>query len=281
MKKFTKITVLLAVFSMLVSGAVMAWEWPWNKKDENKISTQGSTTVLPIVQKAAEVFMNANPDIEVSVRGGGSGVGIAAIMDGTVDIGMASRDIKEKEILSAKKKGVNVVGTVIARDGMAVVVHPSNPIKAITVAQLKKIYSGEVKNWKELGGKDDAIVCMSRDSSSGTFAVFNGIVLGKEKLRTDAVMTVSNREVAENVKNTSGAIGYVGLAFVSDALKVLPLNGVMPSDSSVGSGTYKLARGLNLYTDGEPSGLAGKFVDFIMSSQGQKIVKEVGYTAVK
>jgi len=281
MKKFTKIAVLLAVFSLLVSGAVMAWDWPWNKKQENRVSTQGSTTVLPIVQKAAENFMKANPDIEVSVRGGGSGVGIAAIMDSTVDIGMSSRRIKNSEILNARKKGVSVFETSIAKDGMAIVVHPANPINSISIDQVQKIFTGEIKNWSSLGGSDDTIVAMSRDTSSGTYEVFNELVLRGTKLRTDAIMSVSNREVAENVKNTKGAIGYVGLAFLSDDLKVLTVEGIRPNDDTVGSGAYKLARDLYLYTNGEPSGLAKRFVDFILSSEGQKFVKEVGYTPIK
>jgi len=280
MKRFMKIVLAAVLVSSLALGA-FAWDWPWNKKDGNRLSIQGSTTVLPIAQKAAEDFMKDNPGLEVTVRGGGSGVGIAGIIDGSVDIGDASRAIKAKEVMTAKKKGVNPVGKIVAKDGIAVVVNPSNPISGITIDQLQAIYSGEIKKWSELGGAAEPIVVVSRDSSSGTFEVFNELVLKGSKLRDDSIMTVSNREVAETVKNTKGAIGYIGLAFLSSSVKDLKVEGVKPSNATVVSGAYKLARPLFMYTNGEPSGLAKQFIDYVMSPEGQKIVEETGYVPVK
>jgi phosphate transport system substrate-binding protein len=278
--KMKKLIVVLAAV-LLVAGSAMAWDWPWAGKNANKISIEGSTTVLPIAQKAAEDFMKMHRDIDVSVRGGGSGVGITSLMAGTCDIGDASRAIKTKEIVAAKQKGVNPVGNEIAKDGMAIIVNSSNPVKNLTINQLQDIYSGKIKKWSQLGGPDSVIVCVSRDSSSGTYEVFNELVLRGKKLRDDAIMTVSNREVAENVKNTPGAIGYVGLAFLSPELNTVMVEKIEATEANVVNGTYKLARPLYMYTSGEPAGLVKEFIDFIMSAEGQKIVKEVGYVPVK
>lgn len=280
MKKFFKMAVVLSVMA-LAAGSAFAWDWPWAKKSENKISLTGSTTVLPIAQKAAEEFMKANPSVEVSVKGGGSGVGIAAIIDGSADIGNASRAIKAKEIINAKSKGVNAFGTEVAKDGIAMVVHKSNPVDAITINQLRDIFSGKITKWSQLGIGSGKIVAVSRDTTSGTYEVFSELVLRGAKLRDDSIMTVSNREVAENVKNTEGAIGYLGLAFLSDEMKVLKVEGVMATEANVINGTYKVARPLFMYTNGDPSGLVKQYIDYVLSPAGQKIVKEVGYVPVK
>jgi phosphate transport system substrate-binding protein len=280
MKKFFKIAVVLSVMA-LAAGSVYAWNWPWADKSENKISLTGSTTVLPIAQKAAEEFMKANPSVEVSVKGGGSGVGIAAILDGSADIGNASRAIKTKEVINARSKGINAVGNEVAKDGIAMVVHKSNPVDAITLNQLRDIFSGKITKWSQLGGGSGKIVAVSRDTTSGTYEVFSELVLRGAKLRDDAIMTVSNREVAENVKNTEGAIGYLGLAFLSDEMKVLKVEGVLATEANVINGTYKVARPLYMYTNGEPSGLVKQYIDYVLSPAGQKIVKEVGYVPVK
>ena len=146
MKRFQKTAVFFMIAALMLSTAALAsWKWPWQQtKNENAVSMQGSTTVLPIAQKAAEDFMKINKDIEVSVRGGGSGVGVAGIIDGACDIGMSSRSIKTGEIQKGREKGVNVTGTVVARDGMAIVVHPSNPLRGITIDQMKSIYTGKI-----------------------------------------------------------------------------------------------------------------------------------------
>ncbi len=282
MKRFSKVLVLTAITALvLASSGFASWKWPWQQKDSKVLSVQGSTTVLPITQKAAEDYMKINKDIEISIKGGGSGVGVAGIIDGSCDIGNSSRSIKTKEIMTAKQKGVNPVGNVVARDGMAVVVNPSNPMKEITVSQMKDIYTGKITKWSQLGGSDEPIVVVSRDTSSGTYEVFAELVLKGAKLRTDSIMTVSNREVAETVKNTKGAIGYVGLAFLSPELKVVTVEGVNPSNETVNNGSYKLARALFMYTNGEPQGKAKDFIDFILSPAGQKIVLDVGYVPVK
>lgn len=282
MKRFPKVMALTAIAAfVIVSSGFAAWKWPWQKAQRNVLSVQGSTTVLPITQKAAEEYMKINKDIDISIRGGGSGVGIAGIIDGSTDIGNSSRSIKAREIMTAKQKGVNPVGTIIAQDALAIVVHPSNLLRQITISQLKDIYSGKITKWSQLGGPDEMIVPVSRDTSSGTYEIFAEFVLKGVKLRTDSIMTVSNREVAETVKNTKGAIGYVGLAFLSPELKVVEVEGVIPSNETVRNGSYKLTRPLLLFTNGEPAGKAKDYIDFILSPAGQKVVVDAGYVPVK
>ncbi len=241
----------------------------------------GSTTVLPIAQLCAEKFMDQHPDVNISVRGGGSGVGIAALIDGTCDIAMASRPMKTKELKSARGKGINPLATVIAKDGIAIIVHPSNPLSEITLAQLKDIYTGKISNWKDVGGKPGKIVVISRDVASGTFEVFKKIVLKGAKTRADALMLASNKAVATTVEKTPGAIGYVGLGYISSKVKALAVDGVEPTKETVVSGKYKLARPLHLYTDGKPTGLAKEFIDFVLSPEGQEIVDKIGFVPVK
>jgi phosphate transport system substrate-binding protein len=245
------------------------------------ITIKGSTTVLPIAQSCAEAFMNKHGDVNISVQGGGSGVGIASIIDGTADIGDASRSIKSKEKDKAKEKGVDVYENKVAADGIAVIVHPSNPVDALSKAQIKGIYTGEISNWKDIGDKKAQIVIVSRDSSSGTFEAFNDMALDKEKVRPDALLNASNQAVATTVAKTPGAIGYVGLAYLSSSVKAVKVDGVDATKANVVNGTYPLARFLYMYTNGKPNGAVKDFIDFIMSPEGQKLVDKQGFVAIK
>lgn len=275
-----KILVLLTLF-VFISSSVFAFSWPWAKKDKGTLTITGSTTVLPIAQKAAEVYMNEHSQVNISVRGGGSSVGIAALLDGTVQIADASREIKTKELKAAREKGINPVGNVVAKDGIAVVVHPGNGMSEISIPQIAAIYTGEISNWKDLGGTPGPIVVISRDNSSGTYEVFNTLALGGGKVREDAVVLASNNAVAQTVSQTPGAIGYVGLGYLSDAVKALKVGGVMPSNATVNSGAYKLARPLYMYTNGNPKGLAKQYLDFIWSDEGQGIVEDLGFVPLR
>jgi len=245
------------------------------------ITMTGSTTVLPLAQRAAESFMDIYDDISVSVRGGGSGVGIAALIDGRADIANSSRAIKNKEIELAKEKGKAPYANVVAIDGIAVVVHPDNPLNSVSIEDLKKIYTGEVKNWKALGGSDKAIVVISRDYSSGTFEVFKELVLEGAKVTGDALMLASNKAVSTTISTTPDAVGYIGLGYLSKGVKALKINGVEAGEETVREGEYKLARPLFMYTNGEPKGIIKTFMDFVFSSQGQEIARELGYVPVK
>ncbi|MGE3063629.1 MAG: PstS family phosphate ABC transporter substrate-binding protein [bacterium] len=266
-----KRTILAFLILVIAAGTVFAGD----------ITMSGSTTVFPIAQLAAERFMENNEDINISVRGGGSGVGITDIMLGRVDIGNASRSIKTKELKQAKENGINIVETVVANDGIAIVINPSNGINELTLEQAKKIFTGEISNWKQLGGKSMPIVAISRDVSSGTFEVFKELVLRGGKVREDALLLASNNAVASNVAETPGAIGYIGFGFLSDKIKALKIDNVEPSEKTVNDGTYKIARKLYMYTNGSPKGEVKSFIDFILSEDGQEIVKETGYIPLK
>jgi len=241
----------------------------------------GSTTVLPIAQKAAEVFMNSNQNADISVRGGGSGVGIASIIDGTCDIGDASRSIKEAELDNAVARGRHPKANVVAMDGICVIVNNSNGIDALTLKQIKDIFTGKISNWKQVGGPDGKIVVVSRDSSSGTFEAFGELALKKEKVRPDALMQASNQAVATTVTGTPGAIGYVGLGYVSKSVKALVVDGVTASKETVLSGKYPIARPLFMYTNGAPKGLVKEFIDFILSKEGQQLVEDEGFVGLQ
>ena len=273
LRKLHYLFVSMALVCFLFTGHVLAAD-----KD---IVVKGSTAVLPISQACAEVFMDQNSDINISVQGGGSGVGIASIIDGTCDIGNASRPIKDKEVATAKEKGVDVFTNIVARDAIAVAVHPSNGINGLTLEQIKAIYTGEFSSWSQVGGSDSEIVVISRDSSSGTFETFNELALDGEKVRPDALLQASNSAVATSVANTPGAIGYIGLGYVSEKVKAIAVDKTMPSKETVNSGAYALARPLFMYTNGEPTGAVKEFIDFVMSEEGQKLVEENGYISVK
>lgn len=277
MLRIKNLGLLMAVLSLLT----LVGNQSFAGKRENTLTLTGSTTVLPIAQRAAEEFMELYPEVNISIRGGGSGVGIAALIDGTAGIANASRPMKTKEITTCRSKGINPVETVIAKDGIAIIVHPSNPVKELTLEQLKAIYTGKISKWSEVGGKNKPIVAISRDVASGTFEVFKKLVLKGDKTKADALMLASNKAVATTVTNTPFAIGYVGLGYLSSDVKTLNIEGVSPTNETVISGEYKIARPLFMYTDGEPKKLAKKFIDFILGEEGQKIVEKVGFVPVK
>ena len=270
MKVFNKI---LTLGALILGLAVPSYA--------EKIVLEGSTTVLPIAQRAAEVFMGNNPGADIAVRGGGSGVGIASIIDGNCDIADSSRPIKDTELDKAVSNGRSLKSSVIAMDGICVIVHSSNSLVALSSTQVKDIYTGAISNWKEAGGEDQKIVVISRDSSSGTFEAFGTLVLKDRKVRPDALMQASNQAVASTVSRTPGAIGYVGLGYVSSAVKALDIDGVKATKETVLTGKYPIGRPLFMYTNGAPKGLAKQLIDFILSVDGQKLVEEVGFVGLK
>lgn len=244
------------------------------------ITIKGSTTVLPIAQACAEEFMNQNSDIDISVQGGGSGVGIASIIDGSCDIGDASRPIKDKEISKAVSNGVSPKAHVVAMDGIAVIVHPSNNINALTKKQIKDIYTGKISNWSAVGSSGK-IVVVSRDTASGTYEAFNKLALDKARVRPDALLNASNKAVATTVAKTPGAIGYVGLGYVNSDVKAVTVEGIEASKETVLSGEYPLSRPLFMYTNGKPTGVVKQFIDYVLSSEGQMLAEENGYVGLK
>jgi len=259
-----------------------------SQKESIKIS--GSTTVLPIVQKAAEVYMSSHPGADIQVTGGGSGVGIQQIGEKTVDIGMSSRDLKTTE----KTKYSNLVTHVVAKDGIAIIVNPKNSIDAVQVSTVKDIYTGTITMWTEVAGAsvpgtNQQIVVVGRDSASGTREFFdthaNGILAGAAPVKS-MLEKNSNGAVAQTIAQTPGAIGYVSIGFVSNDVKAVPLwypgssEVVAPTLENVLSGKYPINRELFLFTNGQPAGLAKDFLEFIHSAEGQKIVEEEGYVRI-
>ena len=248
---------------------------------DDQLVITGSTTVLPIAQACAEVFMDSHPSIDITVRGGGSGVGIAALLDATCDIADASRPMKSKELTKARAKGINPVEHIIAWDCIAVIVHPDVPVSELSLEQISDIYTGKINNWKDVGGPRKKIVVVSRDVSSGTYEVFKKKVLGGGSVRDDALKVASNQAVMTSVSSTPFSIGYVGLGYLNNKVKAVKVNGVTPSKKTAKSGAFPIVRPLYMYTNGEPTGLAKQFLNFVFSSEGQKIVDELGYVPVK
>jgi phosphate transport system substrate-binding protein len=274
-KRFTWIGVALTMAGILgilpVLGGTAA---------AGRITITGSTTVLPIAQKAAEEYMKKHPDVNISVGGTGSGDGIKSIIDGTAQIGNSSRDMKGKEVKLAKSKGVTPVKHVVGLDCIVPVVHPSNPVGELSLDQLKAIYTGKIRNWKEAGGIKKTLVVISRDSSSGTFEVWNKKVLKKERVRPDAQLQASNGAVAQAVAGNKYAIGYVGIGYLNPKLKPLKVNGVTASAKTAMDGSYPVARQLYMFTNGEPTGELKAFLDFVKGPEGQKIAEEEGFVPV-
>jgi phosphate transport system substrate-binding protein len=248
------------------------------------LPVKGSTTVQPIMQVAVEKFMALpkNKDVKISISASGSGDGAKALIDGSTPLAMLSREMKESELKQAKDKGVNPRQILIGYDCLTPIVHPSNPVKNLTLAQLKDIYTGKITDWKEVGGAAGRIEVVSRDSSSGTFEYWSEHVLKKERVFARAQMQASSGAVAQTVSKQKTAIGYVGLAYTKNpAIKAVGVEGVAGSVENTLNGTYPISRGLYLYTNGEPAGDAAKLVDFILSDVGQKIVADVDYVPLK
>jgi phosphate transport system substrate-binding protein len=248
------------------------------------IFLKGSDTVLPLAQAETEEFMNDNPEKTITVTGGGSGVGIAALIDGEVDIATASREMKEDEIQKAEANGVTPVEHVIAYDGISVVVNPNNPVSELTFDQLRGIYNGSIGNWKEVGGEDRRIAVISRDSSSGTYEYFKEEVLLGDEYRPDALTQPATGGIVGEVSQNPNSIGYIGVAYLDESVKALSLdsgNGFeYPSPENVMSGAYPLSRPLLFYTNGEPQGLTEEFLNYVLSEEGQDLVLEIGYFPV-
>ena len=263
----------IAILAFLVAALFtvnMAWA--------GNIVIKGSTTVLPIAQKVAEAYMKQNPGINISISGGGSGNGIKALIDGSTDIADSSRFIKGKEVKLAIKKGAYPVPFAVAYDCIVPVVHPSNPIVNITMAQLKDIYMGKIKNWKEIGGPDRPVVVISRDTSSGTYEVWHKKVMKKKRVYPGALLQASNGAVSQAVAKNKNAIGYIGIGYLSKDVKPLMVNRIVGSAATTLNGTYPISRPLFMFTPGWPQGDVLKFINFVINpNKGQKYVAEAGF----
>lgn len=238
------------------------------------ITIAGSTSVQPLSDELRKVFEEKHPDVTINVQGGGSSAGVKAAANGAAEIGAASRKLKESE----KDLGLNVI--TIARDGIAIAVHPSNTVSDISLEEIKKVYTGQITNWKELGGKDAAIEVVTREEGSGTRGAFEDLVMGDKKITDDALVQPSNGAVRTTVANSENAIGFISLGYLNDEVKGLKIEGVEPSTDSILKGDYSLFRPFNYLTNGKPEGIVKAYIDFVLSEEGQEIVAK-DYIPVK
>ncbi len=246
-----------------------------------KIVIKGSTTVLPITQKTTEEFRKLNK-VSITIEGSGSGNGIKALIDGTCDIANSSREMKAEELKSAKDKGRSVKEIALAVDMIVPVVHPSNTLKNITMAQLKAVYDGSITNWKQLGGKDENIVVISRDTSSGTYEIWHEKVMKKTDVKKDALLQASNGAIVSAIAGNPKALGYVGYGYIDSSVNSLKVDNVEITIENGKSGKFPVSRKLYMYVDeNKLSPDAQKYIDYVLSADGQKLVKEAGFIPVK
>ena len=258
------------------------------------IQNKGSDTLVNVAQAWAEAYQTVNPDVAVAVSGGGSGTGIAAMINGTVDIANSSRAMKQKELDLAKSKGQDPIEHVVGYDALAVFLHMDNPADTLTIVQLAEIYGedSEIESWTDIGlevpgCKNQEMVLVSRQNNSGTYAYFRKAVLGKMDYRMGTRDMHGSKDVVDLVEKTPCAIGYSGLAYATDHVKLACISKdgtdscVMPSVESASDGSYPIARPLYMYTNGEPAGEIKTYLDYILSDEGQCIIREKGYAPIR
>jgi phosphate transport system substrate-binding protein len=256
------------------------------------IENKGSDTLVNLALAWAEAYIELRPEVRISVTGGGSGTGIAAMINGTVNIANASRAMKPEEIAAAEANGITPVEFAVARDAIAVVVHPSNPVDRLTLQQISDIYTGKITNWNQVGGQDRPIVLLSRESNSGTYVYFleNVIRLGDKEsdllFSSDTLLMPSSEGISAEVRQNPNAIGYDGLGYVTPDQKVVAVARdanrpyVLPSGDTVNDGSYPISRPLYMYTAGEPTGEIKVYLDWILS-EGQALVSELGFVPLR
>jgi phosphate transport system substrate-binding protein len=257
------------------------------------IENKGSDTIVNLALAWAERYQELHPEVRISVTGGGSGTGLAALINGTVDIANASRQIKPEEIEAANSNGTEPHEIIIARDAIAVIVNLDNPVETLTLQQISDIYSGVIDNWQYVGGEDRPIVRLSRETNSGTHVYFLEEVLrlgesDNDTLFSPATLLMPSSEgISAEIRQNPNAIGYDGLGYVTEELKVIAVAGgpnedyVLPSIETVNDGSYPIARDLYMYTDGDPEGLIKVYLDWILDIDAQAIVRELGFVPVK
>ncbi len=279
----------LMMFVILTAAAQPVWA----AKNAGSIQVKGSDTMVNLVQGWAEKYTEKEPEAFIAVTGGGSGTGLAALINGTTDIAVSSREIKAQEKEMASKKGIEAREIQVARDGLAVVVHPSNPVSHLTMDQLADIFSGKVTNWTAVGGQDEPITILSREVNSGTHVYFKEHVLRKGDSKStaefspDALLLSSSQAIADEVKSNKGAIGYYGMGYISPDQKALLVakdassQPEPPTEEHVIKGDYPISRPLYFYVSGEGSPELKKFLEYILSPEGQSVVSEMDFVPIK
>jgi phosphate transport system substrate-binding protein len=260
---------------------------------QTTVQNKGSDTMVNLALAWAEAYGQIHPEVQIAVTGGGSGTGIAALINGTVDMANASRSIKAEERAEAEANGIEPVEHVVARDAIAIVVHPSNPVNGLTIPELAAIFSGKITNWQEVGGEDRPIVLLSRESNSGTHVFFLEQVVrqGRKDDKTlfspDTLLMPSSEGISAEVRHNPNAIGYDGLGYVTPDQKVVAVAPaadqpyVLPGIDTVKDGSYPIARDLYIYTIGQPQGAILAYLDWIMGPEGQAIVKRLGFVPLQ
>jgi phosphate transport system substrate-binding protein len=293
MKKFP-IWIFFYVICLLLTGCTSSNATSSENltSQSGTIENKGSDTIVNLALAWAEYYQEQHPEVRISVTGGGSGTGIAALINGTVDIANASRQIKPEEIEAAKANGSDPVEFVIARDAIAVIVNPENPVDQLTLSQISDIYSGVIDNWRDVGGEDRPIVRLSRETNSGTHVYFLEEVLrlgdktNTTLFSTDTLLMPSSEGIGAEIRQNPNAIGYDGLGYVTHEMKVIAVarsvgdGYIMPSADTVNNATYPIARDLYMYTNGEPSGMVKTYLEWILSPESQSIVNELGFVPV-
>lgn len=267
MRRITGLAIALFVSIFIYPAASQAGQ---------KITVQGSDTLLEMVTAEAAAYMKRNPDAVIQVTGGGSGTGIAAIINGSTDIANASRPMKKKERKMIAAQGGEVVETAIALDGISVYLNKKNPVNGLSTAQLKDIFTGKINNWKEAGGEDARIIRYSRENNSGTYVFFKKHVLKKENYAPDCQNMPGTASVVNAVSKDPNSIGYGGLSY-GEGIKFAKVDGVSPTPETISAGDYPVSRKLFQYTVGKPRGLARGFMLFELSPEGQKLAVNAGY----
>ena len=283
---------LFLLFSLILTSCSSSNNSPASDSPANYIENKGSDTIVNLALAWAEKYQSDHPNVSISVTGGGSGTGIASLVNGTVDIANASREIKEEEVTGALSNGVKPVEHIIARDAIAVIVNPENPVNELTLQQISDIYSGKYSNWLEVGGEDRPIVRLSRETNSGTHVYFLETVLrlGDKENKTlfsmDTLLLPSSEGIISEVRDNPNAIGYDGLGYVPDDLKMIAIakeeggTYVLPSIDTVNDKSYAIARDLYMYTDGEPRAVIKEYLDWILTDEAQLIVADQGFVPV-
>lgn len=260
---------------------------------QHTIEDVGSDTIVNLALAWAEAYQKTNPAVSISVSGGGSGTGLAALINGTTDIANASRKIKPEEMADAQQNGIEPYEIEIARDAIGVIVHPENPVQQLTLQQVSDIYSGKITNWKEIGGEDRPVVLLSRESNSGTHVYFLEEVVrqGRKGDKTlfsqDTLLLPSSEGIIAEVRQNPNAIGYDGLGYITADVKTLAIapqvdgEYVKPSVETVNNGKYPIARPLFMYMPGEPQGDVKTYLDWILGQDGQQIVGELGFVPLQ
>lgn len=278
------VLVMLALFSSCGGGEESE---PQDTTDEGtgtvgeiilagELNVMGSTTVQPLAERLAEGFEALNPDVRITVGGGGSSVGVKSAGDGSTDIGMASRDIKDSEF----QENPDIIVYTIAMDGIAIVVYPGVTVTEMSIDQIRGIFAGQITNWSEVGGEEQVITVVSREEGSGTRAAFEELVMDEELIGEMAILQPSNGAVRTTVSTTPGSIAFLSFGYLDNTTVPVMVDGVLPTEENASTGAYPVVRPLNMITNGEPDVVAAAWLEFIMGEDGQAIVADEGYLPV-